>query len=258
MDNLSSSRKDEIIDALQEGALPRLLASHRYGLKLKGRSYYITLVDGQGATPEGEFVYHTLGLPIPEDLVFDQFTQPVRRGLNEYAKHRNGQEVRIRYLSPGGRNWKYTQAGRQWGLLKRAEVMVRIPVLILGENDATGQAYNRGESFLTVKYPRVKGLDSIVLNSRLTDAQKKQFIKEEVKSQLKLGDEPVLLDKFSGEEWWYDPEREHQWLMEYMITQPDAEGPKTSVALSQPMGVLHNTSIIPCAAGPPSLLRAAQ
>ena len=81
MDQLTQERRDEIIDALQRGTLPKLLPSHRYALRLTGGRYgrYITLVDGQGPTPEGEFVYHTLGLDVPTDLQFDQFTEPIKR-----------------------------------------------------------------------------------------------------------------------------------------------------------------------------------
>ena len=247
MDQLSQLRRDRIIDAMQRGALPRLLQSHRYPLQLVPghRGHYVTLVTAQGPTPEGEFVYHALGLDVPTDLNFDQFTEPTRRGPNEYVRKPNGQEVIIRHLSPQGRHWKYTAAGEQWALTQRAQVMVRIPVTIHG-HDEKGRAYNRGEEFHTVKSPQVRGLDAIALNSHLTDAQKKQMIKEEVKQQLGLGDEPVMVARgMSGEDKIYDPTREHHWLIEYMINQPNAHGPRTTVVLNQPMWLLHNTSIIP-------------
>ena len=247
MDELSQERRNAIIDALQRGVTPKLLPSHRYAMQLTPgrRGHYVTLVDGQGPTPEGEFVYHTLGLDVPTDLNFDQFTEPTRRGDNEYVKKLNGQEVRIRYLSPNGRNWKYTSAGDQWALTKRAEVLVRIPVTIHGENADDGHAYNRGEQFYTVKWPTVQGLDAIALNATLTDAQKNHFIKDEVKQQLGLVDASSLVDHSSNEDKMYDPTREHHWLISYQINQPGAHGPRTSLVLNQPMGVLHNTSIIP-------------
>ena len=89
MDELSQERRNAIIDALQRGVTPKLLPSHRYAMQLTPgrRGHYVTLVDGQGPTPEGEFVYHTLGLDVPTDLNFDQFTEPTRRGDNEYVKN---------------------------------------------------------------------------------------------------------------------------------------------------------------------------
>ena len=90
---LPEQRRNALIGALHRGVLARLLKSHKYAIQLApGRhGYNVTLVDGNGATPEGQFVYEQLGLAIPIDLSFDQFAQPYRRGANEYVKRLDGQ-----------------------------------------------------------------------------------------------------------------------------------------------------------------------
>ena len=95
---LPEQRRNALITALQRGVLPKLLKSHRYAIQLAPgqHGYNVTLVDANGATPEGQFVYEQLGLPIPTDLTFDQFKQPYRREGNEFVKRLDGQEVRIR------------------------------------------------------------------------------------------------------------------------------------------------------------------
>ena len=244
---LPEQRRNALITALQRGVLPKLLKSHRYAIQLAPgqHGYNVTLVDGNGATQEGEFVYEQLGLPIPTDLNFDQFVQPYRREGNEFVKRLDGKEVRIRTLQANG-TWQFTSAGRQWGLVERAEVNVRVPCTIRGTNDR-GDDYNRGEDFLPYSSNQFPSIAIFALNSTLTDQQKDQFIINELKRELGITDVPILLRKFSGEEWWYDPTREHQWKVSKLITRPTAAGPSVSVTLNQPMGALslHDTSSIP-------------
>ena len=55
---LPEQRRNALITALQRGVLPKLLKSHRYAIQLAPgqHGYNVTLVDGNGATQEGEFV----------------------------------------------------------------------------------------------------------------------------------------------------------------------------------------------------------
>ena len=64
-------------------------------------SYHVTLVDGNGVTADGQFVYDQLGIPPPTDLKFDQYQTPIRRAGNEYVKLLNGKEVVLRSPSSG-------------------------------------------------------------------------------------------------------------------------------------------------------------
>ena len=246
---LPEERRNALISELQRGVLPRLLKSHRYAIQLApGRhGYNVTLVDGNGPTHEGEFVYHEMGLPVPTDLQFDQYAVPYRRGPNEYVKKLNGEEVILRTLEPNGQ-WKPRAVFRQWALVPHAEVNVRVPVTVRGIND-DGHAYNRGEDFIPYSSRKFPQLEGIALNANLSDQQKNQAIINRLKSELGITNVPILLDKFSQEEWWYDPTREHQWKVSKLITQPTAAGPSVRVSMNQPMGaidnVIHDTSSIP-------------
>lgn len=247
MDQLPQERQDQLIAALDRGRLPRLLRSHRYVLDLgDGRNgARAILVDSNGATPEGDFVYDLLGLELPQDLKFDQFQQPTRRGPNEYAKTGQGQEVRIRSLEADGRTWKYTSAGRQFFAIPRSQCTIQIPVTVHGINDQNVE-YNRGEDFMLINNSRVRNLDTILLDQNLTTDQKKQRVKEEVKRALGITNTPIVLQAgLSNDEERYDPAREHAWRIDIMTTTPSAQGPRVSVVLNQPMGVLHNTFTIP-------------
>ena len=104
MENLPQARQDELIASLDAGRLPTLLRSHRYVLNLAaGRNARrAILVDANGPTAEGEFVYNLLGRDIPTDLRFDVHLQPTQRGPNEYAKTAEGKEVRLRSLDADG------------------------------------------------------------------------------------------------------------------------------------------------------------
>ena len=244
MDHLPQERQTQLIASLDAGRLPRLLRSHRYVLDLaNGRNApRAILVDANGPTADGEFVYNLLGMDVPTELRFDMLVQPTQRGPNEWAKTVDGKEVRLRTLSAEGTKWHYTAAGRQFYAQPRSQCVIQIPVTIHGTN--SGTPYNRGEDFLPV-HERWPALEAILLDQHLTDAQKKVRIKEEVKRRKGITDTPIVIEVESDEEFRYDPTREHAWRIHIMTTVPSAHGPSVSVALRQPMGAFHNTATVP-------------
>ena len=128
---LPQARQDQLIAALDAGRIPRLLRSHRYVLDLDA-GHPATLVDGNGPSPEGEFVYNLLGRDVPTDLQFDALRQPDRRGPNEYGKTAEGKKVRLRTLDADGQKWHYTAAGRQFYSQPRSQCVIQIPVTVHG------------------------------------------------------------------------------------------------------------------------------
>ena len=66
---LPTERAEALFSALKSGVLPKRLKSNRYALRIGGlRGFNVTLVNKDGPTEEGVFVYGELGLSIPTDL----------------------------------------------------------------------------------------------------------------------------------------------------------------------------------------------
>ena len=179
--DIPQARRQAITVALNAGRIPKLTKSHRYQLQLGDRQF-ITLVDANGPTPDGRFVYQRMGLQIPTDVNIDQGQLPERRGATEWLKDASGRDVKFRTLEANGETWRYTSAGRAWARVSHAEVTVKIPVRCVGTNKS-GDDYSR-EEMLPVTHPKVRGLNRIALDINLSDAQKDAAIIAEVKRQL--------------------------------------------------------------------------
>ena len=66
---LPTERAEALFSALKSGVRPKLLYSHTYALRIGGlRGFNVTLVNKDGHTEEGLWVYGELGIPIPTDL----------------------------------------------------------------------------------------------------------------------------------------------------------------------------------------------
>ena len=218
--------------ALDSGRTPHLAASHRYILQLAGRQY-ITLVDVSGPTPEGRFVYQRMGQQVPTDINVDQGQIPIRRGSTEWLKDAAGRDVKFRTLEADGVTWKYFSAGKAWASVNHAEVVVKMPVRVHGENDK-GVAYSR-EEFDQVTYPEVQGLDRIALDVNLSDVQKDAAIIAAVKRHFGIqpGEETYIRES-SNEVYNYDPTREHQWRVSKLITRPTDRGQTQGLTWTDP------------------------
>ena len=94
----------------------------------------------------------------------------------------------------------------------------------------------------------MRGLDRIALDIKFSDAQKDAAIIAEVKRQLGIrpGETPII-DEFSDEVFKYDPDREHQWRVDKLITRPTAQGPDARAYLNRPLGMLVDIQSIPFA-----------
>ena len=206
---IPQARLESLMTSLASNHTPKFYGNtQRYALPVQGRQP-VTLVDLHGTTPEGDFVYQFLGLDVPTDLQIDQGQEPLRRGASEFLKDRHGREVRFRTLQPDGKTWKYSPVGKIWASTRHAEVIVNAPVLCKGTNSSNND-YERDEWY-PVTYPRIKGLEAIVLNSNMSEAQKDMAILTTVKDQLGIrsGEEKMIAMQ-SGEEWWYDHKRDNQ------------------------------------------------
>ena len=201
-------------------------------------SYHVTLVDGNGVTADGQFVYDQLGIPPPTDLKFDQYQTPIRRAGNEYVKLLGGKEVVLRSLQADGK-WKDNRSVfNQWALVPHAEVTVRCPCTIRGTND-NGVDYIREDSFWPYTSTQFPQLASLAVDSHMTEQQQNQAIINYVKQEKGITNVAIFLERQSQDEYWYDPTREHLWSVSKMVTRPTAAGPSVRAILNQPMGALR-------------------
>ena len=240
---IPNARLDLIMAALSEGKLPKYFKNTaKWALELQGRKR-IDLVTMQGPTPEGTFVYDFLGQTMPTTVEFDQQQTPYTKGRGQYIKDRNGKEHQIRKLEADGRTWKNTTFGNQWAKVPHAEIIVYIPILVRGES-SNGDEYER-EEYLSMTYPDVKGLEQIALDTHMTDAQKDSALIQSVKDQMGIatGEEKFLREGPSGQRYYYDPTREHQWRVSKMITRPSDQGPSVFTSLRTPMSAISSTLI---------------
>ena len=227
MNALNETRRAQITTAVAAGRVPT--HTHRRttlatGAGVGNRRHYIVLADHRGLTPAGRAYYeHTQ--QEPPDRQVDLNQQPTRQGDSEYARDRQGRQMRLRTLRADG-TFDYTAAGRHFYSRRQVEMVVHVPVVI--EGTRKGGATYRHTSYLPVEDV---GVGRIMVAAGLTAAQKAARVRTLVLRQLSLstrGGRTVLLE-VSDETYYYD--RDRPWTIDEMTTEPTEGNPRVDVRL---------------------------
>ena len=92
----------------------------------------------------------------PVDERFDRFRPLVRRGLAEYTRMTDGQEVRVWRFSNG--QWNPTTWGRDLFQSSPTEIVVQVPVDLVGVGN---REWSKGEEWYPVSDSTVPGLSRV-------------------------------------------------------------------------------------------------
>jgi AAA domain len=243
MEHLSEEHRRELRTAIAAGRVPnhtkkRTILATGAGDAPNRRKYRV-LADHRGLTPHGRAYYEETGQEPPDRRV-DRTQRVTRQGNSEYVRDRQGRLVRLRTLRANG-DFQYTRAGRSFFSTTQIEYIVHVPVIIEGTR-------RNGVNYRHVSYLPVEelGMGAIMVNGALNERERNARVRTLVLNHLGLrtqGGRTVLLE-VSGETYLYDRDRE--WLVDEMVTQPTDHGPRVNVRIRQVMaGPIVASAFIP-------------
>jgi hypothetical protein len=223
MEHLSDARQRVLRTAIAAGRVPRHTNARVVLTTGAGpRGSYVVLANHRGLTKHGEAYYAETGLEAP-DRRFDMSQQPTRQGDSEFVRDRGGNLVRLRTLRPDG-SFVYTAAGKHFFSRRQVEYVVHVPVIVRGRR-RNGNQYAHS----TYLPASLLGVHRIMADAALSPARRAAAVRSFVLQSLQLrteGGQTVLLE-ISGEVYYYDRDRE--WLLDEMTTEPTAHGPRVDV-----------------------------
>ena len=191
---------------------------------------YLVLAKPDGSlTPAGRVYYEMTQEQAPDKL--DYTNPPEQRGNSEYIKDRSGNTRLARTLQANG-EYTYTPLGLHYFAHRRSEFVVHVPVICQVED----ARYTRKDHY---PYGNVQ-IEAIMEARRFNEQQRISRVKQYVLQQLSqrtVNGRPLIAE-VSGEQWLYD--RNGQWEISELRTEPGGDGPTTSALLRRPMGQLRS------------------